>query len=672
MRLRRLGQLGCALLTVVLWLFARPVLAADPFGVVTVDLRPQAGEVPTHICVVSQDEGPRTRNTLADFLEKEALADATLPVLPKAWEANSASASCTGEGGVSCLPRVQLPQGSDTAGDLYAACTSDSLLSLERAQHPRLLVLLLEHLEGSPPAIESLNLTGGVATIGVKANLRRIVVTARSLGGHYTPHERAYRAERSGLDNTLIVLPLTPRCRSIDLVLPGARIRADDRKRMTLEAYGAQLDVDSCVGALRGSSKMSVQLPRAPEEGGSLQVRIEPREGQRPAATQFGGRWDGAWPQRRFELAAEQVGFEWQKPLCVYSETQCPQAELEGGIECTPTVLEGACHYTCPGTVDDVQIVEVEFPIAVTFKKDSPRQTWTDILQRPGQSLSSYVPGDQTYLTAETGDWETDIPGSRVEAFEILGNDGSVRRYGVGGAKTLDVHVPGATCEPVRYKLVGDRHYKEGVAQIEDGKLVFGDALKTARLMSFNIVINQGGGPALISGAPPNVQEEREVYFIVLAQLAANFRPRNPKYARLAGELRLGGTIGQWGFYGPESVGDSARRVREKIAWARFLVEPALVVDVAHPLAMSFGFGVGSSWPIQGSNVPTTDRFAPILAPSMDLRFQVRRWLSFVLQARAIFLERTSIIELQGDGSLERMMRPTTTLYGMYGVQLTF
>ncbi len=658
-------------LVAMAWLVSAEARAADPFGVVTVDLRPQAGEVPTHICVVSQDAGPRTRNKLAEFLDAKALDDGTLELLPEAWGASERNTdSCTGEGGASCVPRLKLPLGSDKASDLHAACSADSLLSAEGSERPRLLVLLLEHLEGSPPAIESLNLTGGVATIGVKANLRRIVVTARSLGGHYVPHERSYRAERSGLDSTLIVLPITPRCRTIDLVLPGARVRSDDRERMGLRVYGSKLDVVSCIGPLRGSSKMSVRVPRAPSEGGSLEVFIDPREGEQPAATRFGGRWDGAWPPSRFELAAEQIGFSWQRPECVYPDNECPVAVLEGGVECSSTSLEGSCHYMCPGQVDDSQIVEIEFPVAVTFKKDGPRQTWTDILQRPGQTLVSYVPGDQIYLDAELESWSTRVPGSRVSDFEILGNDGSVRRYGVGGADTLHVHVPGATCEPVRYKLVGDRKYKEGVAEIRDGKLDFGAAHQTARLMSFNLMLAQGGGPAIILGRAPNVATE--VYFVVEAQLAASFRPRKAKYSRVAGELRLGGNIGQWGFYGPETVGDDPRRVRSKIAWARFLIEPAVVVNVVHPLALSVGVGVGSSWPIRGADVATTDRFGLILAPSLSARFYVRRWLSFVLQGRAMFLERTSLVELQPDGNLQRNSRDTVTLYGMYGVQLNF
>ena len=49
--------------------------AAKPYGVVTVDLRPEVGEVPTHLCVVSQGKGPRTRQALAELLRAPAAAD---------------------------------------------------------------------------------------------------------------------------------------------------------------------------------------------------------------------------------------------------------------------------------------------------------------------------------------------------------------------------------------------------------------------------------------------------------------------------------------------------------------------------------------------------------------------------------------------------------------------
>lgn len=669
--LSSLGRPLLVALAVLLWLVAGPAWAADPFGVVTVDLRPQAGEVPTHICVVSQGPGPRTRNALADFVDGKVLDDGTLRVLSEAWgRAGKAPRSCTGEGGVSCVPRIELPQGAEASAGLHAACAADSLSSNGGSDDARVLFLLLEHLEGSPPAIESLNLTGGVATIGVTANLRRVVVTARSLGGHYTPHERSYRAERSGLDSTLIVLPITPRCQSVDVVLKGTRVRSGDRERMRLAVHGQWLDVDSCIGALRGSSHMAVQIPRAPPEGGSVEVFVDPREGERPTATRFGGRWDGQWPSSRFELSAEQIAFTWERPECIYPENSCPSAMLADGVQCSATSVDGACQYLCPGEVDTSQIIEIDFPVVVTFKKEGPRQIWTDILQRPGQVLTSYVPGDQIYLDADLGDWKTEIPGSRISGFEILGNDGTVRRYGVGGARTLNVHVPSATCAPIRYELVGDLHYKEGVATTKDGRLEFGDARKTARILSFNLTIAQGGGAGLISGAPPNVVTE--YYFLGQAQLAANFRPRQAKYARVAGELRLGAHIGQWGFYGPETVAANPRRVRTKVAWGRFLFEPAVVIDVVHPLSISAGIGLGSSWPLQGSNVPTTDRFSFILAPSIDARFYVRRWISFVLQGRGVFFERTSLVELDANGDLDRKLRRTVTLYGLYGVVLNF
>jgi hypothetical protein len=668
------ARLLAALALAWAWAWGRPALAADPFGVVTVDLRPQAGEVPTHICVVSQDRGPRARTTLGEFLASEPSADATLLVRPQAWDGVEGGATdCTGTDGTSCAARVELPQGAGRASDLWAACTADSLLSVERARHPRLLVLLLEHLEGSPPAIESLNLTGGVATVGVRAELRRIIVTARSLGGHYAPHERAYRAERSGTDSTLVVLPITPRCRAIDLVLPGARLRTDDRARLRVTANGSDLDVESCVGSLRGTSRVTVQLPGAPVDAGALEVFLAPREGEPPGATRFGGRWEGAWPPGRFELVAEQVGFWWQPPACIYPRDECPVAVLDGGAACSATAIDGKCRYTCPGQVDEAQILEIDFPVAVTFTKSSPAQSWNDVLQRPGQTLGSYVGGEQTYLRAEIGGWKTRTPGSRIDAFEILGNDGTTRRYGVGGAKSLDVQVPGATCEPVRYELVGDRHYVEGVAVIEDGRLDFGDPHRTARILSFNLVLLQGGGLSIIPNRAPNVRTE--AYFAGLAQLAASFRPRRPALARLAIELRVGGMLGQWGYYGPESVGDDERRVRTKLAWARFLFEPAIVVDVVHPLAISAGLGVGSSWPIDGADVATTDRFPLILAPSLDARFSVRRWLSFVAQGRAVLLEKTSLYELPrggGGGDPRQVLRGTVGLYGLYGVQLSF
>ncbi|MFO0636390.1 MAG: hypothetical protein U0168_26465 [Nannocystaceae bacterium] len=93
-------------------------------------------------------------------------------------------------------PRVELPTSLTQANDFYAACTFDSLADGGAIDDPRPLFVLLEHLEGSPPRIESIRLAGGVATIGVGADLDRVVVTARSLGGAYLPHARSERGSK--------------------------------------------------------------------------------------------------------------------------------------------------------------------------------------------------------------------------------------------------------------------------------------------------------------------------------------------------------------------------------------------------------------------------------------------------------------------------------------------
>jgi hypothetical protein len=671
------------LLVLIALLIPRELLAAKPYGVVTVDLRPEIGEVPTQLCVVSQGQGPRTRETLGDLL----LASTATPsheLDPKLWSgAEDPAPSCMAEG--ACSPVVELPLAGLSAEQLHVACTTDSLLSDHAAREPRVLVLMLEHLEGSPPSLESLKLTGGVVTIGIGADLSRIIVTARSLGGHYDAHGRAFRAEEGSEANKLILLPIAPRCHGFDIELPGVRVREADRDRLILRADGRQLDPDTCVGPLRGSSRLRVVLPRA-DSSSRLEVEIVPEPDERPTATRFAAGWDTAWPEGELILDPHQIGFVWSPPACVWPLGTCPAATIEGGIECSATPLDdGTCQYLCPGeepsASDDPadsedgwssEWVALEPPLAVTFRKSDPDQRWTEILQRPGQTLASYVPADQIYLGGDISTWKTKIPGSGIDYVELLGSDGAKRRYAVDDVDGLRILAPGASCDPLRFRLIGDRSFKEGSAEVRDGGVEFGPVHRTARLLTFNILLAQGGGMVFTQGGgSPTSELANPVHFVALGQLAANFQPRDPRWARVAYELRIGGTLGQWGYFGPGSIGDNPRLVTNKLAWARVLFEPAVVVEVLPVLAFSAGFGVGGSWPIRASEQAVTKRWNFVLSPSLDVRFTIRRWIALVLQGRMFLRERSAVADIVGTEP-EYSHYPNISLVGLYGVELRF
>lgn len=675
-RLRRLAWL-VPLLLLALVLIPRIARAAKPYGVVTIDLRPEVGEVPTNLCVVSQGQGPRTRQPLSELLrgptsegaaEAETQAGDALILDPSLWGGSVEDTTCVAGG--ACVPRVELPLSSGQADQLWVACTTDSLASDEGAREPRVLVMMLEHLEGSPPLLESLKLAGGVATIGVGADLSRIVVTARSLGGHYEAHSRAFRAEEGSDRSELVVLPIAPRCHGVEVELPGVRLRESDRDRLVIRANEVELDPQTCVGPLRGSARMRVDVPRAAGFG-RIEVELPPIEGETPTATRFAAGWDTAWPEGELSLDPHQIAFIWSPPACVWPTGTCPTATLEGGIGCEATALgDGSCQYLCPGNSTQ-EWVDVSPPVAVTFEKDDPHQRWNEIVQRPGQTLSEYVDREQIYLGADLSGWRIDVPGSRISHVELLDNDGSSRRYAVADVERLQILAPHAGCDPLRFRLVGDRRYLEGSAAVHDGAVEFGPVHKTARLLTFNILLAQGGGPAIAYGGAPSDLAD-PVYFAAVGQLAANFRPRNPRFARVAYELRLGGTLGQWGYFGPGSIGDDPRRVTTKVAWARILFEPAVVIDVVPPLAFSFGFGVGGSWPIANSALRETGRFDFVLSPSADARFAIRRWVALVVQGRAILRER-SVVAVDVIGSEPQVEEfPNVSLLGLYGVIFSF
>lgn len=680
------------MISAFVWLWTGVVFAQDPHGIVTLDLRPDGGDAPTHLCVVGQAKSGRLRERLRELLEADEEkvvaaggTEATVwRVRPKAWEGTDASAErqqCSKNPVGDCRPRVELPASLTSANDFFAACTVDTLAEGGAIDDPRPLFVLLEHLDGSPPQVTSIRLTGGVAAIGVDADLDRVVVTARSLGGAYLPHKRSElgveegngEGTGGGKKNVLVQLSLTPRCRMVELTLPGIALTEADRKRLHVRAHGVPLDVGKCVGPLTGREVLQVRVPQAPLRVGSIDVQLLERGG-RPGA-QFGGRYTGAWPETPYALRFKQVTFSWRRPACIYPKGQCPIATLETGTQCDGTPTADGCDYTCPEVVDDAAI-DLVLPQKVKFEKAAPDQTWTDTLARPGQLLTSYVDASEIYLSANVSKWRTDIPDNRISGVEIYGEDGEAHHYGIGplpeqegkrpsergkpsepkAPRDFRLKVPGASCEPVRFRPTGDRHYDESVAKVENGKLLFGRPENASRLIGFNVTLAVGGGPAFstVKGSDSSAP----VYFTGLGMFALEIRPRKPRFSRLAIEARFGGTLGRYAQIlrtgdtaqppdgdvppertDPSDADDATITQTRAVGWARLLAEPGLVISANQRLAVGLGFGLGMALPFRSNEDVLGDRIKFIYSPNVDLRFRVRRWLKLMLQFRGILNE---------------------------------
>lgn len=699
---------SCWLIAAFVWLWANVALAQEPHGVVTLDLRPEVGDTPTHLCVVGQAKSGRLRERLRELLEPDdekivaaGGTEATVwRVRPKAWDGTDASAErqrCSTDPLGDCRPRVELPASLASATDFYAACTVDSLAEGGAIDDPRPLFVLLEHLEGSPPQVTSIRLAGGVATIGVDADLGRVVVTARSLGGAYLPHKRSERGVEEGNGestsssnkNVLVQLPLTPRCRVVELTLPGTALSESDRSRLHVRAHGVALDVEKCVGPLTGRDVLQVRVPQAPLRVGSIDVELRWFKG-RPGA-QFGGRYTGSWPEKvPYALTYKQVTFRWRRPACIYPLNECPAATLETGTVCEATSTPSGCDYRCPGTVDNASI-DLVLPQKVKFEKSAPDQTWTDTLARAGQQLTSYVESSEIYLSANVSSWRTDIPDNRISAVEIYGENGEAQKYGIGPLPELEeqprplpegerakktprdfrLKVPGASCEPVRFRPLGDRTYEESVAKVSDGKLVFGKPENAARLIGFNVTLAVGGGPAFstIKGSDSSAP----VYFTGLGMFALEIRPRKPKFSRLAIEARFGGTLGRYAqILQTEDDPTVTTQENRAVGWARLLAEPGLVISAHQRLAVGLGFGLGMALPFRSNEDLLGDRIRFIYSPNADLRFRVRRWLKLVLQFRGVLNEQPFA---QGTIDASRQVKKkdwSGSFMTLFGVQASF
>ncbi|MEM6991826.1 MAG: hypothetical protein AAF721_15065 [Myxococcota bacterium] len=682
-------------------LLATTASAADKFGVVTLELRPERGGAPTHLCVVAGAKGTRTRMTLQELLQPLESADqsersGTWLVDPKAWggEAGAVERYRCADGDLGdCRPRVELPSGLQRLSDLHVACIADGLLESDEREGVRPLFVLLEHLGGSPPSIESIRLVGGVATVGVAADLERVVVTARSLGGFYLPHKVSERAESETVDATAtqgsarkqVGLTLQSRCRLVEITLPRTRLSLRDRDRLSVRVHGMDLSVDRCVeGQLDDTPVVQIRVPPAPLGVGSIEVELAATESGKTAA-KFGASYRGAWPQTPFPLTFKQVTFAWRRPKCIYPEASCPAASLETGTACESTLTEEGCAYTCPGAARE-DALDLELPLTVHFEKEDPTQKWTDRLAQNGQLLTSYVDADDIYVQADISRWKTEDPANRITGIELFTEDGGTLPRGVTGIKKLQLKVPGASCEPLRFRPVGDRDYADEIATIADGQIEFGRPERMAKRLSVSMMVAIGGGPAWSGLSDPGASPP--VYFNGIGMFALQYRPRARGWSRIGFEGRVGMTLGRWGALVEEgamepevgALEDTAPETNEqRFAQARVLVEPGVVIAAHDRFGVGAGFGLGASFPIREAQDLTQERIEFVWSPSLDGRFYIQRWIGLVLQVRGVFGERAfGVVEdaPDPDGGIET--DPTTraskarSLLALFGAVIRF
>ncbi len=632
--------IACLALAVAVWL--APAVASARATLVTLDLRASTGDVPTHLCVVSEARGPRTTRQLWDLLEKAPVPDPDPAgprrwrLLPAAWNgpASQPAPSCSSNPVADCRPEVELPRSMTRDSDLFVACTADTLSAGSDApRDPRVLVILLEQLEASPPDVESLRLAGGIATVGVLTSSERATFTARSLGGHYMPHARSFReTSRGAAGRSISPFQISPRCRWTEVALPRTDLRPQDLARMSVSVHGAPLDIGRCVRDVYGQA-MRILVPRAPLDVGTLDVDLAPTEDA--AAASFGARWKGPWPPAPFDLEFRQLTFVWRPPACVYPADRCPRATLDNGIVCASTPSEHGCSYTCPGERSLESDVDLPLPMGVEFERADPVQRWPDRLAANGQTLSSYVPPDQTFLDVDLSSWHTEMPGNQIRKIRIFRPDGVITTFNVTQSRKLQVNMPNASCAEVPFEIEGDRPYREGRAPVVDGRLDMNHAYKRARIISFNLMALAGGGPAwspLLAGStsgPP-------VFFGGLLQFALRARPRNPKAARLAFEGRIAINLGQWGAVVFEDEMGSVQESFQDFIWTRFMGGVGMVANLSARVALGVGLDVGTSFPARTQRELPGIAFTFITSPNLDLRLRLRRYLSLVLQVRGV------------------------------------
>lgn len=661
-RLRRLVASACLLLP---WGSA---LAARDFGVVSLELRAEGGVVPTHVCVATGAASARARHRLDGLLGAAMPGVGARPLDLGALGVVAPEAGCLTDGVEACAPQVVLPEAWSDPERVHLACAVDALATPEAAAGaPAVVVVQLEALEASPPPIDSLRVAGGVVTLGLAADVRRMTLTGRVVGGHFAAERTAVRAEASGPDELLLALPLAPRCRTVDLGLPATRVPPSAWAEATATLDGVPLDVAACLAPAPGGGRVSARLPRvAPGATGALSLRFP--EALATAPQGLAAWWTGPWPSADTALQVTRFGFSWRRPDCVAPREACPAVWLPSGEACVARSTDTGCAYACPGEGGGPE-EGVALPVDVALEtRDEARLRWSALVRQPGDVVTSYAEGAPVPLQVDTSGWAVDVPGARVRYLELRTSDGVTRRYPVGGGGPLRVPVAGATCDPVRYRFLGDRVHEEGLAAVVDGRIEVPAPRTSARVLSFEVAALAGGSLGL-SDLPDGIDGVTgRSHFTGLVQLVGRFRPRASPWSRLGVEVRLGGSLGQWGrLDGSPRTKDGERllEIEDKPLWGRVVGDLALVVDLTPVVALGVGGSAGGGWPVASDERLRTGSaaFGGVL---LDLRFQARPWVALVLQGRSWFGDR---LRWTPAADADPVDLPTSTLVGLLGAQ---
>ncbi|AUX33515.1 MULTISPECIES: hypothetical protein [Sorangium] len=641
---------------------------------IALNLEGDPGDFPSHVCVISvAREGitlDRNRDSQISLSvpEPEIRSRTGEPDQrgPKGGEA--IGVSCLDERGP-CEPKISIPRDTDNHRLVCAKNTR------ETKQPWRVAVIHLREVRydgGTASAnlspIDQPRLDGNVVTLSVRSVISKaktIDLVGAVIGGHYA--ESSYRpmetdsakialGEAAPSVRGIMRLPLIPRCRTHEIVLPPGTREVSARAHLETgrEPFSCDVHLDT-------SRQFKMRIPYVAERT-TKRVVVVASDDRGATSARYTGTWIDFEPPPAIELKHTMVRFSWKRD-CLYPKTvSCPAVTVVStGLACRSAPSGSApdvCDYVCgsvetgktrraqrPGAGGRAARYEPQFsmPARLRFARPKSDEAWEDTLAYGNQLLSGFVSAADRRVDVSLRRWGTSEEVSRllhrraagIEWLVVRGPTGTEHYVRPEPDSAARLWIPGVSCGDVfSFRIVGERAYHDDEVKVTEGVIEFPHPESQEIIFLRDIAL---GGIADLARRNPAFPagDEWELDWFGFVRGVVGLRPRG---TAVQIELRASFMLGSHLYYPLRAPGELAAAPHsEDVLFSRSMLE-AGVFWIAWPkVHLGGSAGLAVSAPIWSDDFRRAGAPQPALTWGLAGRYLFTRRTSVELGQRFIY-----------------------------------
>jgi hypothetical protein len=368
------------------------------------------------------------------------------------------------------------------AGNAATAAASEQYLdcAINKTATGSLVAVL--DLRGTVTTVTNVTLEGSRVGVSTSGDFKTTWVT--SAGGHYAPG-LSQPAVQVG-NNLQVTVPLVKRCQERTVQLPIASTDLGDLDELQIRE--ADQSLLTCRPDSFAENNITLQMPIG-REGIARSLAVRPRDGTWEAVAS----WSSRTPPETLKLWWKRLSFTVRPdcilpaPATVEQPDACPAVAVPGAKQCTKTVTNGLCQYTCTA-VTGAAIVT---PASVSFSYAG--MEWTDTLVNAFSTMVARPPSDVRRLYFST--WHQE----EIDAIVVRGPRGfeqRIQRDFQGEGPYAWLSMPGLQCnDTVSYEYEGRFDHREMPQILHAHPLLVLDPPEAT--WRYPITLHVGGGAAI-------------------------------------------------------------------------------------------------------------------------------------------------------------------------------